>query len=164
MWILDGSYSEPNEDPGYNGYVYPCNSKPADGASYDDWDDFRDEVGILGESDDDNITMTKSLNVSRELDDEENAIYIIHPVGTVLHDVSYVEYAYQQGGSGIGRGKYAQAGGWFKEKIKSDDTNETFDSDAYDYDTEGTMTLGNEKYEITRLTLKNMNEIGRAHV
>lgn len=157
MWILDESYIEPNEELDYLGYVYPCNTNPGDGTSYQNWEDFRTQVGILGESEDE-ISMTKSLNISKDLSDDENAVYIIHPVGTELHDLTYVEYAYQQGGSGVGRGERAQAGGWFAEKIASDDLTEKFDSDAYDYDTTvGTMAIGNENYEITRLTLKDMN-------
>ncbi len=139
MWILDESYDEPNYDQYDNDNILLCAEKPTDGEEYASMADFVNKVGLISSK----SSGTKYINLSKELTDEENVIYILHTEGTTLHDESAVESAYAIDGSGIGRGSHT--GGYFRNILSGE---------LYDYEDKGTVTIEGRKLTVTKATLK----------
>ncbi len=143
MWILDENYDEPNYNQYDNDNILLCVKKPIDGSSYESMEDFEEKIGLVNNNGD--ASGTKYINLSRPLDDENNAIYILHTEGTTLHDESAVESAYAIEGSGIGRGYHT--GGYFRQILNEEIYNYTRNV--------GTVTIDGEKMTITKATLKD---------
>ncbi len=141
MWILDESYEEPTFDSGNDGNIIACENVPT-GDAYQNLDELLEDVDALGVRED--MWGTKCLNLSKPLTDEANAIYLVHPAETVLHDKSAIVNGYEVEGSGIGRTDHF--GGWFQQKQSGD---------IYTYTPTGkSITVDGRTMQITKACLK----------
>ena len=138
MWILDKDYSNTMDDLDQGENIYVCETLPS--GPYSDKGSLLNDTGL-------NNDMVKSINISKSLTDDDNAIYIVHEKGTTVSDTSYVEYSYDQQGSGFGRG--GAQGGWFQKAISGP---------AYDYvQNAGTVKVNGTEMTVDRATLKAQN-------
>ena len=138
IWLLDESYAEESFVTEFEDTIVPCTEDPS-GQSFV-------TIGRLVTSDlvlqsSMGESLSKTINISLEPDDDENAFYIVHPEGTSIASRSQRVFAYGLDSSGYG------------EEFNGGRFVQTQDEEIFDYEDVGTVEVGGEERIVTRVSL-----------
>ncbi len=138
IWLLDESYAEESFVTEFDDTIIPCTEDPS-GQSFVTVSRLATSdlvlESALGES------LGKSINMSLEPGDDENAFYIVHPEGTSIACRTQRVFAYGLDSSGYG------------EEFNGGRFVQTLQDEIFDYEDVGTVSIGDEERIVTRVSL-----------